>query len=85
MLSKARMVNSLVLANGTGLTHSHSIVNSWSLLRGKARCVSAENGPDTDSSTVTFESPSQGSLLAISLIEDSLRRLECESGMFVAQ
>lgn len=51
--------------------HSHSIVNSRSRFRGKARCFPGENGPDTDRSTVAFESPSLESLLSISLIDGS--------------
>lgn len=51
--------------------HSHSIVNSRSRFRGKARCLPGENGPDTDRSTVAFESPSLESLLSISLIDGS--------------
>lgn len=53
------------------LRHSHSIVNSRSRFRGKARCFPGENGPDTDRSTVAFESPSLESLLSISLIDGS--------------
>jgi hypothetical protein len=51
--------------------HSHSIVNSRSRLRGKARCLATENGPDTDGSTVAFERSSQGSMLSISRIDGS--------------
>jgi hypothetical protein len=40
----------------TPVPYSHSIVNRWSRLRGKTRRLPADNGADTDRSTVTFES-----------------------------
>ena len=42
----------------------------------------AEKTLDTDKSTVVFESPSQGPLLSISVIDGSPQRFEYESGIF---
>lgn len=72
----------LAMQPSAGGVHSHSIVNSWSRLRGKASCVTAANGLDTDRSTVAFWSPSRGSSLSDSFVDGSPQRLECESGMF---
>lgn len=74
--------NLLIYMALLGPRHSHSIVNSRSRLRGKARCVMAEKTLDTDKSTVVFESPSQSSLLSISVIDGAPQRFEYESGIF---
>lgn len=77
-----KALKSLIYIDFLGARHSHSIVNSRALLRGKARCARPSNRPDTDKSTVALECTSSASLHLISLIKRSLGRSGYEVGIF---